>query len=90
MQWLDDGRFAIDLPQRLPPGQYTVVLTILLDGNSMLPSARMLRIRIGDAADSGSREHAVNGAHAGSPWPNADAVRAGTSATCKVYCGALG
>jgi hypothetical protein len=53
MQWRDDGRFAIDLPKRLPPGQYTIALTILLDGNSMLPSARVLRVRIGDAGVPG-------------------------------------
>jgi hypothetical protein len=53
MQWRDDGRFAIDLPKGLPPGQYTVVLTVLLDGNSMLPSAKVLRIRVGDPGAPG-------------------------------------
>lgn len=53
MQWRDDGRFAIDLPKRLPPGQYTVVLTVFLDGNAMLPSAKVLRIRVGDAGAPG-------------------------------------
>lgn len=48
MRWGEDGRFTIDLPDRLPPGQYTVNLAIFLDGNSMHPSARTLRVRIGE------------------------------------------
>jgi hypothetical protein len=47
MQWREDGRFTIALPERLPAGEYTVNLAIFLDGNSMLPSARSLRLRIG-------------------------------------------
>lgn len=47
MLWEADGRFTIKLPERLPPGQYTVMLAVFLDGNSMLPSAHMLRVRIG-------------------------------------------
>ena len=47
MHWADDGRFTIDIPPRLPPGEYTVNLAIFLDGNSMLPSAKSLRFRIG-------------------------------------------
>ena len=53
MQWMDDGRFAIKLPERLPPGEYTVILAIFLDGNSVLPSAKMLRLRIGEAGSPG-------------------------------------
>jgi hypothetical protein len=47
MHWQDDGRFVIDLPQDLSPGQYTVALAIFLDGNSLLPSAKLLRLRVG-------------------------------------------
>ena len=50
MQWREDGRFTIDLPERLPPGEYTVNLAIFLDGNSMVPSAKSLRFRVGGAA----------------------------------------
>jgi hypothetical protein len=38
MQWNEDGRFTITLPERLPPGQYTVLLGIFLDGNTVDPS----------------------------------------------------
>src|SRR5262245_3354577 len=47
MHWEDDGRFTIRLPERLPPGEYTVNLAVFLDGNSMAPSARSLRLRVG-------------------------------------------
>jgi hypothetical protein len=47
MQWRDDGDFAITLPERLSPGQYTVLLAVFLDGNSLLPSARVLRFHVG-------------------------------------------
>jgi hypothetical protein len=53
MQWGDDGRFVIDLPQGLPPGEYTVALAVFLDGNSLLPSTRLLRLRIGERGPSG-------------------------------------
>jgi len=53
MQWREDGRFTINLPERLPPGPYTIILAIFLDGNSMLPSAKMLRFRVGGAASPG-------------------------------------
>ncbi|MEX0591446.1 MAG: hypothetical protein WD207_10185 [Xanthobacteraceae bacterium] len=53
MHWGEDGRFTIDLPQRLPPGQYTVNLAIFLDGNSLVPSAKSLRFRIGGAGSPG-------------------------------------
>jgi hypothetical protein len=53
MQWRDDGRFAIQLPERLTPGQYTLLLAVFLDGNSMLPAASTLRFRVGDAGVPG-------------------------------------
>ncbi len=53
MQWKEDGHFAIELPERLPPGQYAVVLGIFLDGNSLQPSARVLRVRVGTAGSPG-------------------------------------
>jgi hypothetical protein len=49
MHWGDDGSFTIDLPKRLPPGEYTVSLAVFLDGNSMVPSARSLHFRVGEA-----------------------------------------
>jgi hypothetical protein len=45
MRWADDGHFTIDLPQQLPPGAYTVILGIFLDGNTVEPSAKVLHIR---------------------------------------------
>jgi hypothetical protein len=53
MRWRDDGRFVVDLPQGLQPGQYTVALAVFLDGNSLLPSTRLLRLRIGGPDPSG-------------------------------------
>ena len=53
MRWEDDGRFVVDLPQALRPGQYTVVAAIFLDGNSLHPSARLLRWRIGEQSPPG-------------------------------------
>jgi len=53
MQWRDDGRFAIKLPERLSSGQYTVLLAVFLDGNSLLPSAKVLRFRVGNAGAPG-------------------------------------
>jgi hypothetical protein len=53
MRWQDDGRFVIDLPQGLQPGQYTFALAVFLDGNSLLPSTRLLRLRIGGLDPSG-------------------------------------
>jgi hypothetical protein len=47
MQWREDGRFAIELPDRLPPGRYTVVLGIFLDGNALQAPARILQVRVG-------------------------------------------
>jgi hypothetical protein len=46
MDWQDDGRFVIELPQDLAPGRYTVVLAVFLDGNSLLPSAEVVRLHI--------------------------------------------
>jgi hypothetical protein len=46
MQWGEDGRFTIDIPERLPPGQYSVIVAVFLDGNSMLPSAKIVRFQI--------------------------------------------
>jgi hypothetical protein len=45
MHWKEDGDFTIDLPQELPPGDYTAILGVLLDGNAVEPSARLLHIR---------------------------------------------
>ena len=45
MQWNEDGRFTITLPERLPPGQYTVVLGIFLDGNTVDPSIARVEFR---------------------------------------------
>jgi hypothetical protein len=45
MQWMDDGRFAIRLPDHLPPGQYTVMLGIFLDGNTVDPSIARVEFR---------------------------------------------
>jgi hypothetical protein len=53
MHWGEDGRFTIDLPERLPAGEYTVNLAIFLDGNSMVPSAKSLRFRIGGTGSPG-------------------------------------
>jgi hypothetical protein len=53
MHWRDDGSFTINLPERLPPGEYTVNLAIFLDGNSVLASAKSLRFRIGRAGRPG-------------------------------------
>ena len=53
MTWRDDGRFAIKLPERLSPGEYTVLLAVFLDGNSLLPSTRVLRFHVGSAGAPG-------------------------------------
>ena len=45
MRWNEDGRFTITLPERLPPGQYTVVLGIFLDGNTVDPSVARAEFR---------------------------------------------
>jgi hypothetical protein len=53
MHWREDGRFDIQLPERLDPGDYTVLLAVFLDGNSMLASTRILRVRVGDTRAPG-------------------------------------
>jgi hypothetical protein len=53
MEWKEDDQFAIALPDGLPPGQYTVILGIFLDGNAVDPSAKVLRVRIGPAGAPG-------------------------------------
>jgi hypothetical protein len=53
MEWKEDGQFAIALPDGLPPGQYTVILGVFLDGNAVDPSAKVLRVRIGPAGAPG-------------------------------------
>jgi hypothetical protein len=53
MQWGEDGRFTIAIPDDLPPGQYTVILAVFLDGNSTLPSAKIVRFRVGGANSRG-------------------------------------
>jgi hypothetical protein len=53
MNWEDDGRFTIGLPEQLPPGEYTVNLSIFLDGNSVVPSAKSLHFRLGGAESPG-------------------------------------
>jgi hypothetical protein len=54
MHWREDGLFTIDLPQDLPPGAYAVTLAVLLDGNTIEPSARTLQIRrIGGSGSPG-------------------------------------
>jgi hypothetical protein len=47
MQWAEDGRFDVKLPQDLPPGEYVVILGIFLDGNAVQPSAEVVRLRLG-------------------------------------------
>ena len=53
MNWEDDGRFTIGLPEQLPPGEYTVNLSIFLDGNSLVPSAKSLHFRLGGTESPG-------------------------------------
>jgi hypothetical protein len=53
MQWKEDGQFAIELPERLPAGQYTVLIGIFLDGNTLQPSTRTLHVRVGAAGNPG-------------------------------------
>jgi len=53
MEWGEDGRFSIKLPEGLPPGRYTVVLGIFLDGNSLQLPTRILRFDVGTAGSRG-------------------------------------
>ena len=46
MHWGEDGQFSIELDRRLPAGQYTLVLGILLDGNALEPPASILHFRV--------------------------------------------
>lgn len=47
MHWEEDGQFSIELPEGLSSGQYTVVLGIFLDGNSLQPPTRIVHFRVG-------------------------------------------
>jgi hypothetical protein len=53
MHWREDGSFAIELPERLLPGRYTVIAGIFLDGNALLPSAKVLHVDIGPTGSPG-------------------------------------
>jgi hypothetical protein len=53
MRWADDGHFAIDLAPQLPPGDYTVIAGIFLDGNAIRPRAKVLRVHLGPAGSPG-------------------------------------
>jgi hypothetical protein len=53
MRWAEDGHFAVDLAPQLPPGDYTVILGIFLDGNAVQPSARVVPVRIPAAGSPG-------------------------------------
>jgi hypothetical protein len=53
MDWKEDGRFAIKLPEGLPAGEYTVILGVLLDGNALDPSSKVLRVHLGGAGVPG-------------------------------------
>jgi len=46
MRWEKDNRFRIDLPANMPPGEYTVVAGIFLDGNTLDPSVALSRFSI--------------------------------------------
>jgi hypothetical protein len=46
MHWEKDNRFRIDLPDRMPPGRYTAVACIFLDGNTLNPSVKLLRFSV--------------------------------------------
>ena len=53
MRWLEDGRFALALPDRLPGGNYTALVAVFLDGNSLMPSTKMIRFRVEEGGQSG-------------------------------------
>ncbi len=53
MHWAEDGHFAIKLPEDLPPGQYTAILGIFLDGNALQPSAKIVPFRVGGTGAPG-------------------------------------
>jgi hypothetical protein len=50
MHWAEDGRFDIQLPRDLPPGEYAALLGVFLDGNALQPSTKIVRFRLGAAA----------------------------------------
>jgi len=43
----EDMRFAIDLDRRLPPGRYTVMAEIIVNGNAMNPEIARIPVTIG-------------------------------------------
>jgi hypothetical protein len=47
MDWQDDGRFVVALPEDLPPGRYRVLAAVYLDGNSLVPSTAELQFEVG-------------------------------------------
>jgi hypothetical protein len=53
MHWGEDGRFTVAFPPDLAPGEYTLILAVFLDGNSLLPSAKLHRFRVGNAGAPG-------------------------------------
>jgi hypothetical protein len=38
----------VPLPAHLPPGRYAALVGIFLDGNTVLPSTRVVRFAVGD------------------------------------------
>jgi hypothetical protein len=34
----------VELPEEMPPGRYTILVAVYLDGNSLTPSTGMLRL----------------------------------------------
>ena len=50
MHWGADGSFEIGLPDTLPPGDYTIMFGIFLDGNALQPSTKIIRLRVGARA----------------------------------------
>lgn len=53
MQWADDGRFTVTLPESLAPGRYTAILGIFLDGNALQPSTKVVHFRVGGTGAPG-------------------------------------
>ena len=47
MTWLPDNQFRVPLPAYLPPGRYAALVGIFLDGNTVLPSTRVVRFAVG-------------------------------------------
>ena len=44
MRWAGDERFVVELPEEMPPGRYTILVAVYLDGNSLTPSTGMFRL----------------------------------------------